>query len=72
MENIDPEKTPSFVFETIKLLNFCLEQVRSFETKEISGWFMTRIPDMLSMYSLQIPEKSNQSENKLWVNSSYL
>uniref|UniRef100_M4AIB3 Neurobeachin-like protein 2 n=1 Tax=Xiphophorus maculatus TaxID=8083 RepID=M4AIB3_XIPMA len=28
MENIDPEKTPSFVFETIKLLNFCLEQLK--------------------------------------------
>ncbi|XP_026148843.1 neurobeachin-like protein 2 isoform X3 [Mastacembelus armatus] len=26
MENIDPEKTPGFVFETIKLLNFCLNQ----------------------------------------------
>ena len=29
MENIDPDKTPSFVFETIKLLNFCLTQVRA-------------------------------------------
>ncbi|XP_061572701.1 neurobeachin-like protein 2 isoform X3 [Cololabis saira] len=28
MENIDPEKTPSFVFETIKLLNFCLDQIK--------------------------------------------
>ncbi|XP_034144562.1 neurobeachin-like protein 2 isoform X2 [Esox lucius] len=28
MENIDPEKTPGFVFETIKLLNFCLVQLR--------------------------------------------
>ncbi len=28
MENIDPDKTPGFVFETIKLLNFCLGQVR--------------------------------------------
>ena len=28
MENIDPEKTPGVVFETIKLLNFCLTQVR--------------------------------------------
>lgn len=27
MENIDPEKTPGFVFETIKLLRFCLDQV---------------------------------------------
>lgn len=30
MENIDPDKTPGFVFETIKLLNFCLDQVRLF------------------------------------------
>ncbi|KAL0985478.1 hypothetical protein UPYG_G00157390 [Umbra pygmaea] len=29
MENIDPEQTPGFVFETIKLLNFCLVQIRS-------------------------------------------
>ncbi|XP_062322796.1 neurobeachin-like protein 2 isoform X4 [Osmerus eperlanus] len=28
MENIDPDKTPSFVFETIKLLNFCLTQLK--------------------------------------------
>uniref|UniRef100_A0AAZ3R101 Neurobeachin-like protein 2 n=1 Tax=Oncorhynchus tshawytscha TaxID=74940 RepID=A0AAZ3R101_ONCTS len=28
MENIDPEKTPGFVFETIKLLNFCLTQLK--------------------------------------------
>uniref|UniRef100_A0A2I4B951 Neurobeachin-like protein 2 n=1 Tax=Austrofundulus limnaeus TaxID=52670 RepID=A0A2I4B951_AUSLI len=28
MENIDPEKTPSFVFEIIKLLNFCLQQLK--------------------------------------------
>uniref|UniRef100_A0A3Q1F1J1 Neurobeachin-like protein 2 n=1 Tax=Acanthochromis polyacanthus TaxID=80966 RepID=A0A3Q1F1J1_9TELE len=28
MENIDLEKTPSFVFETIKLLNFCLDQLK--------------------------------------------
>lgn len=28
LENIDPGKTPGFVFETIKLLNFCLDQVR--------------------------------------------
>lgn len=27
MENIDPEKIPGFVFETIKLLDFCLHQV---------------------------------------------
>lgn len=29
MENIDPDKTPGFVLETIKLLNYCLDQVRS-------------------------------------------
>ncbi|XP_034030839.1 neurobeachin-like protein 2 isoform X2 [Thalassophryne amazonica] len=28
MENIDPEKTPGFVFETIKLLSFCLDQLK--------------------------------------------
>ncbi|XP_072317552.1 neurobeachin-like protein 2 isoform X1 [Eucyclogobius newberryi] len=28
MENIDPEKTPGFVFETIKLLAFCLHQIK--------------------------------------------
>ncbi|XP_039530585.1 neurobeachin-like protein 2 isoform X1 [Pimephales promelas] len=28
MENIDSEKTPGFVFETIKLLNFCLSQLK--------------------------------------------
>ncbi|XP_028325774.1 neurobeachin-like protein 2 isoform X2 [Gouania willdenowi] len=28
MENIDPEKTPSFVFETVKLLHFCLDQLK--------------------------------------------
>ncbi|KAJ8004840.1 hypothetical protein DPEC_G00140480 [Dallia pectoralis] len=28
MENIDAEKIPGFVFETIKLLNFCLVQLR--------------------------------------------
>lgn len=28
MENIDTDKTPGFVFETIKLLSFCLDQVR--------------------------------------------
>lgn len=35
MENIDPEKTPGFVFETIKLLNFCLGQVRTQHFKQI-------------------------------------
>ncbi|XP_040021146.2 neurobeachin-like protein 2 isoform X1 [Gasterosteus aculeatus] len=28
MENIDQEKTPDFVFETIKLLHFCLDQLK--------------------------------------------
>ncbi|XP_030639127.1 LOW QUALITY PROTEIN: neurobeachin-like protein 2 [Chanos chanos] len=28
LENIDPDKTPGFVFETIKLLNFCLNQLK--------------------------------------------
>ncbi|XP_045552936.1 neurobeachin-like protein 2 isoform X4 [Salmo salar] len=28
MENLDPEKTPGYVFETIKLLNFCLTQLK--------------------------------------------
>ncbi|XP_055019301.1 neurobeachin-like protein 2 isoform X2 [Boleophthalmus pectinirostris] len=28
MENIDPDKTPGFVFETIKLLDFCLHQIK--------------------------------------------
>ncbi|CAL8247132.1 unnamed protein product [Lota lota] len=28
MENIDAEKTPGFVFETIKLLNYCLNQLK--------------------------------------------
>ncbi|XP_058230531.1 neurobeachin-like protein 2 isoform X2 [Hemibagrus wyckioides] len=28
MENIDPEKTPGFVLETIKLLNYCLNQIK--------------------------------------------
>ncbi|KAJ3598621.1 hypothetical protein NHX12_002126 [Muraenolepis orangiensis] len=28
MENIDVEKTPGFVFETIKLLNYCLNQLK--------------------------------------------
>nr|XP_046190934.1 neurobeachin-like protein 2 [Oncorhynchus gorbuscha] len=28
MENMDPEKTPGFVFETLKLLNFCLTQLK--------------------------------------------
>ncbi|XP_030014461.1 neurobeachin-like protein 2 isoform X2 [Sphaeramia orbicularis] len=28
MGNLEPEKTPGFVFETIKLLNFCLDQLK--------------------------------------------
>ncbi|KAL2102018.1 hypothetical protein ACEWY4_003779 [Coilia grayii] len=28
MDNIDPDKTPGFVFETIKLLSFCLNQLK--------------------------------------------
>ncbi|XP_031429737.1 neurobeachin-like protein 2 isoform X1 [Clupea harengus] len=28
MENIEPDKTPEFVFETIKLLTFCLNQLK--------------------------------------------
>ncbi|TNN02517.1 hypothetical protein fugu_010004 [Takifugu bimaculatus] len=28
MENIDTDKTPGFVFETIKLLSFCLDQLK--------------------------------------------
>ncbi|XP_052000288.1 neurobeachin-like protein 2 [Xyrauchen texanus] len=28
LENIDSEKTPGFVFETVKLLNFCLTQLK--------------------------------------------
>nr|XP_054591731.1 neurobeachin-like protein 2 isoform X3 [Nothobranchius furzeri] len=36
MENIDPEKTPRFVFETIKLLNFCLEQLKKGVEKQWS------------------------------------
>ncbi|KAJ8290724.1 hypothetical protein GJAV_G00016740 [Gymnothorax javanicus] len=28
MENIDPDKTPGFVFETIKVLSFCLTQLK--------------------------------------------
>ncbi|XP_036393977.1 neurobeachin-like protein 2 isoform X2 [Megalops cyprinoides] len=29
MENIDPDKIPGFVFETIKLLSFCLTQLKN-------------------------------------------
>uniref|UniRef100_A0A3B3CRJ3 Neurobeachin-like protein 2 n=1 Tax=Oryzias melastigma TaxID=30732 RepID=A0A3B3CRJ3_ORYME len=36
MENIDTEKTPSFVFETIKLLNFCLDQLKKGPADKLS------------------------------------
>lgn len=36
MENIDTDKTPGFLFETIKLLSFCLDQVRMLET--VAPW----------------------------------
>lgn len=36
MENIDTEKTPGFVFETIKLLNFCLDQLKKGEDDKLS------------------------------------
>ncbi|KAF3691862.1 Neurobeachin-like protein 2 [Channa argus] len=36
MENIDPEKTPGFVFETIKLLDFCLGQLKNGEGEQSS------------------------------------
>ncbi|XP_049440391.1 neurobeachin-like protein 2 isoform X2 [Epinephelus fuscoguttatus] len=36
MENIDPDKTPGFVFETIKLLNFCLDQLKKGQGKQSS------------------------------------
>ncbi|XP_073341280.1 neurobeachin-like protein 2 isoform X2 [Pagrus major] len=36
MENIDPDKTPGFVFETIKLLNFCLDQLKTGEGEQSS------------------------------------
>ncbi|XP_026225786.1 neurobeachin-like protein 2 isoform X2 [Anabas testudineus] len=36
MENIDPEKTPGFVFETIKLLDFCLGQLKKGEGEQSS------------------------------------
>ncbi|KAM8735227.1 neurobeachin-like protein 2 isoform 1-T1 [Acanthopagrus schlegelii] len=36
MENIDPDKTPGFVFETIKLLNFCLDQLKGGEGEQSS------------------------------------
>ncbi|XP_063735209.1 neurobeachin-like protein 2 isoform X1 [Eleginops maclovinus] len=36
MENIDPDNTPGFVFETIKLLNFCLSQLKKGEGEQSS------------------------------------
>ncbi|XP_031708990.1 neurobeachin-like protein 2 isoform X2 [Anarrhichthys ocellatus] len=36
MENIDPEKTPDFVFEAIKLLNFCLDQLKKGQGEQSS------------------------------------
>ncbi|KAM6967984.1 neurobeachin-like protein 2 [Aplochiton taeniatus] len=36
MENIDPDKTPGFVFETIKLLNFCFNQLKKQPEKQSS------------------------------------
>ncbi|XP_056300146.1 neurobeachin-like protein 2 isoform X3 [Pseudoliparis swirei] len=36
MENIDPEKIPDFVFETIKLLNFCLDQLKKGQGEQSS------------------------------------
>ncbi|KAM4601359.1 neurobeachin-like protein 2 isoform 2-T2 [Polymixia lowei] len=36
MENIDPDKTPGFVFETIKLLNFCLNQLKKGHEEQAS------------------------------------
>ncbi|XP_063076336.1 neurobeachin-like protein 2 isoform X2 [Engraulis encrasicolus] len=34
MDNIDPDKTPGFVFETIKLLTFCLNQLKQCPEEE--------------------------------------
>nr|XP_046254941.1 neurobeachin-like protein 2 isoform X3 [Scatophagus argus] len=36
MENIDPDKTPGFIFETIKLLNFCLDQLKAGQGEQSS------------------------------------
>ncbi|XP_029958352.1 neurobeachin-like protein 2 isoform X1 [Salarias fasciatus] len=36
MENIDPERTPGFVFETVKLLRFCLDQLKSGEGETLA------------------------------------
>jgi len=48
MENIDSEKTPGFVFETIKLLNFCLSQVRSQKVCEVYFTVVYTTADKLS------------------------
>ncbi|XP_020504158.2 neurobeachin-like protein 2 isoform X1 [Labrus bergylta] len=36
MENIETDKTPGFVFETIKLLNFCLDQLKKGQGEQSS------------------------------------
>ncbi|KAF7669441.1 hypothetical protein LDENG_00186230 [Lucifuga dentata] len=36
MENIDPDKTPGFIFEIIKLLNFCLNQLKQAQEEQSS------------------------------------
>ncbi|XP_038567538.1 neurobeachin-like protein 2 isoform X2 [Micropterus salmoides] len=36
MENIDSDKTPDFIFETIKLLSFCLEQLKTGQGEQSS------------------------------------
>ncbi|XP_070767640.1 neurobeachin-like protein 2 [Enoplosus armatus] len=36
MENIDSDKTPGFVFETIKLLSFCLDQLKTGQGEQSS------------------------------------
>lgn len=50
MENIDTEKTPGFVFETIRLLHFCLEQV-SFDTQ--SDCELQRVPPLIHVVTLR-------------------
>ncbi|XP_061144614.1 neurobeachin-like protein 2 isoform X1 [Syngnathus typhle] len=34
MENMEPEKTPCFVYESIKLLNYCLHQIKNGEGEQ--------------------------------------
>ncbi|XP_037640849.1 neurobeachin-like protein 2 isoform X2 [Sebastes umbrosus] len=36
MENVDPEETPEFVFETIKLVNLCLDQLKKGQGEQSS------------------------------------